>query len=187
VAIAQIEILRGQDSRSSGWDLEHGNFKQYLGDLLPVGTDILNRSGTAAPGNPGQAFDTGETGRDRGGRDGVPVFACGYVPDLPAGYRLSMHPAGGQTQHQPGNAIVGYHDVGTAPDRAYGQLSGLRPRQCLGNFVRFSGLEKISGRTTELQSRILAEGDLLTDHQGLLLHGRGSWRLRAQSMAGISI
>ena len=169
-----------------GGPVDHLHLDQSLGNLLTVGTDILQGCGATASRYAREAFDSGEF-RGHGGRDDIiPVFAGSDAPDLAVGDRLSSNPPSADTQDQACKTGIGDHDIRAATDRCQPLLVLVSPGESRRNFFVAHRLEKISGGSAQFQSGAVAQGDPPAHGNGLRVQAHGSCRRRAQAIAGSS-
>ena len=98
-----------------------------LADLLPVGADVLDRSGAGGPGDAGESLDPDPAALHGGGDDVVPRLAR---PDLhersPAGVGFVVQAPVAYDDHPAGEALVGDDQVAAPTDDQDGDARGVR-------------------------------------------------------------
>ena len=121
------------------------------GDLLAVGADILDRRRPRGAGDSRETLDSGETLPHCSAHDIVPDFTGGDRHPGATPTSLDFHPQVGDSEHQPADALISHHHVGSATEDVDRQRFRACPPQSLPDIVDARSLDQPISGSSEVE------------------------------------
>jgi len=154
-AIAEPARRLGQHHNAVFFQVERAHRLDRVGDLLPIGANVLHRRAPDAARNTAQALDSGAILHDRLGDEVIPVDACAHAEEHGVAGGVIRSWTGDSSdrdsQHQPRPAGIGDDQVASAAQHKQRQFAGFRELRGLPNVVFSPQFRKVACRPAHLQ------------------------------------
>jgi hypothetical protein len=156
-AVGEAALFLRQGEERKGFEVEGADFGDGGGDLLAVGSDVLDGRAADEAGDSGEAFDAGDA-EHAGGADEVVPGDAGVDLDLRA--VETGGGADGGEEDEAGKALVGNDEVGAAADGEDGQTPLAGEVDGFEEFGFGGDAGEVAGGASDVEGGEGGEGDV---------------------------
>ena len=171
-AVGEVAVSRGEVDEVGGFEIEGAYGGDGGGNLLTVGSDILDRSTADGAGNSGEALKACAVVGDGALHKGVPVFSgSGPVEAGSIGLGVGFNATEGHVEDEAGKAGVGDKKIAAATQDEKGLVVFAGPADAFDDLFFRDCLRKPAGRATYAEGGQRGERDVLQNlHLSVVSH-----------------
>lgn len=172
-AVGKAAGFVGELGEGAGVEVEGADGVDGLGDLLPVGSDVLDGRGTSEAGDAGEALHAGEVEGARVENEGVPVEAGGdpEVDPVLAGWSGNQRVAESEMEDEAGETAIRDEEVGAAAEGEEAEVVGPGEGDGFEELGLGADLDEEAGWAADAEGGEGGEVDVFLNLEGGAGHG----------------